>query len=133
VLLTELQVITLTCHTEDKYNFLIPHLRPALVTNEKNLNSFFARAYGKRAQTEHDAYITELANLQFQFGSKSGDQFCHLNTGMLDEVMPVSTSEELAAYVRSKPIQQALTVDEFPAASTANARPRGKGQQKPSP
>jgi hypothetical protein len=39
-------------------------LRPALATKEKNLDSFFTRAYGKRAKLEHDKYITELANLQ---------------------------------------------------------------------
>lgn len=29
VLLSQLQVITVTCHTDQKYNALIPHLRPA--------------------------------------------------------------------------------------------------------
>ena len=71
-LLSELQLITLTCHTNKEYNTLILHLRPALATKEKNLDSFFTRAYGKRGQLEHDKYITELANLQSQFGLKSG-------------------------------------------------------------
>ena len=34
-LLSELQLITLTCHTNKEYNTLIPHLRPALATKEK--------------------------------------------------------------------------------------------------
>ena len=123
-LVSELQLITMTCGTRDKYNALIPHLRPALATKEKSLNAFFARAYGKRGRAEHDKYITELANLQSQRVSKSGDQFCNRSTSMFDQVMPLSTVEQLATYAQTKPIQQALAVDECPAAQT----PRGKGQ-----
>ena len=63
-LVSQLQLITMTCHTRDQYNALIPRLRPALATKEKNLSAFFKRAYGKQGQTEHDKYITELANLR---------------------------------------------------------------------
>ena len=63
-LVSQLQLITMTCHTRDLYNALIPRLRPALATKEKNLSAFFKRAYGKQGQTEHDKYITELANLR---------------------------------------------------------------------
>ena len=125
-LVSQLQVITVTCHTEDKYNALIIHWRPALATNERNLKSFFSRAYGRRAQTERDSYITTLANLQSQLGLKSGDQFCRLSAGMFEEVMPLSTPEELSTYAVRKPIQQALAVTECTAASASNAQPRGK-------
>jgi hypothetical protein len=125
-LVSQLQVITVTCHTEDKYNALIVHLRPALATNERNLKSFFARAYGRRAQTERDSYITTLANLQSQLGLKSGDQFCRLNSGIFDEVMPLSTPEALSTYAVRKPVQQALAVTECSAASASNAKSRGK-------
>jgi hypothetical protein len=124
-LVSELQLITMTCGTRDKYNALIPRLRPALATKEKNLSAFFTRAYGKRGRTEHDKYITELANLQSQRVLKSGDRFCSINTSMFDQVMPLSTVEQLATYAQSKPIQQALAVDECPAAPT----PRGKAGQ----
>ena len=123
-LVSELQLITMTCGTRDKYNALIPRLRPALATKEKNLSAFFTRAYGKRGRTEHDKYITELANLQSQRVSKSGDRFCSISTSMFDQVMPLSTVEQLATYAQSKPIQQALAVEECPAAPT----PRGKRQ-----
>jgi hypothetical protein len=123
---SQLQVITITCHVDNKYNAVILHLRPALATNERNLKSFFARAYGRRAQTERDSYITTLANLQSQLGLKSGDQFCRLYTGMFDEVMPLSTPEELSTYAERKPVQQALAVTACSAASASNAKPRGK-------
>jgi hypothetical protein len=47
---------------------------------------------------------------------------------MFDQVVPLSTVDELATYAQSKSIQQALAVDECPAAPT----PRGKGQQRAS-
>ena len=128
-LLSELQLVTLTCHTRDKYNTLIPRLRPALATKEKNLDAFFTRAYGKRGRTEHDKYITELANLQSQRALKSGGRFCSINSGMFDQVMPLSTVEQLATYAQRKPVQQALAVQECPAAPTPKATPRKKGQQ----
>jgi hypothetical protein len=131
-LMSQLQVVTVTCHTEEKYNTLVPHLRPALATNEKAINTFFARAYGRRAQAMHDEYITELANQQSQLGVKSGDQFCRLNAGLFDDVMPLSTPDQLAAYAESKPLQHALDVDECPAAAPPKpaAAPRPK-QKKP--
>jgi hypothetical protein len=129
-LVSQLQLITMTCGTRDKYNALIRHLRPALVTKEKNLRAFFARAYGKRGQTEHDKYIVELANLQSALALKSGDRFCSINSGMFDQVMQLSTIGELATYTQSKPIQQALAVNECPAAARPKTTPRGKGQQR---
>jgi hypothetical protein len=126
-LLSELQIVTLTCHTRDKYNAFIPHLRPAFATKEKNLTAFFKRAYGKRSQTKHDEYITELANLQSELALKSGDRFCSINSGMFDQVMPLSTVEQLT---QGKPVQQALAVQECPAEPTPKATPpRKKGQQ----
>ncbi len=122
-LVSELQLITMTCGTRDKYNALVQRLRPALATKEKNLSAFFTRAYGKRGRSEHDKYITELANLQSQRVLRSGDRFCSINSDIFDQVMPLSTVEELATYAQSKPIQQALAVDECPPALT----PRGKG------
>lgn len=124
-LVSELQVITVSCHTDDKYNAVILHLRPTLATNEQSLSSFFKRAYGRRAQTEHDKYITELANLQSMLALKSGDQFCKMYSGTFDEVMPLSSGEELATYALHKPIQQAIAVNQCGAMSAAEVKPHG--------
>jgi len=129
-LLSTLQLVTLKCRTSDKHNSLIPRLRPALATKEKNLSAFFKRAYGKHGQTEHDKYITELANLQSDLAVKSGDRFCSINSGIFDQVMPLSTVEELSTYAQNKPIQQALAVNECAAAGTPTTTPRVKGQQR---
>ena len=122
-LVSELQLITMTCGTRAQYNALIPSLRPALATKEKDLGAFFTRAYGKRGRVEQDKYITELANLQSQRVVKSGDRFCSISTSMFEQIMPLKTVEELATYAQSKPIQRALAVDECPAAP-ADGRPR---------
>jgi len=121
-LLSELQLVTISCHADRKYNELIPRLRPALAIKEKNLNVFFARAYGKRGQSEHDKYITELANVQSQLALKSGQRFCSFNSGMFDQVMPLSTVEELAAYAQSRRIQQALSVEQCSDAAPPKAK-----------
>jgi hypothetical protein len=102
---------------------------PALATKEKNLSAFFKRAYGKKGQAEQDKYITELANMQSQLALKSGDQFCRINASMFDQLMSLSTVEQLASYAQNKPIQQALVVDECSTAPTPKATPRKKGQQ----
>jgi hypothetical protein len=116
-LMSELQVISILCHTEDKYNTLVPRLRPVLATNIKALNGFFTRAYGKRGEKMRDDYITELANMQSQLGLKSGDQFCAFNAGMLDEVSALSGADQLGVYASTKPIQQAIAVSDCGTAS----------------
>jgi hypothetical protein len=129
-LVSELQLITLTCRTNKEYNALVLNLRPALAAKERNLDAFFRRAYGKRGQLEHDKYITELANLQSQFGLRSGARFCSANASMFNQLKPLSTLEELATYARRKPLQQALAVNECPAAATSKTTPRGKVQER---
>lgn len=129
---SQLQLVTLKCHTRDKYNALIPRLRPALTTKEKNLTAFFKRAYGKRGQMEHDKYITELANLQSDLAVKSGDRFCSINGGIFDQVMPLSTVEELSIYAQDKLIQQALAVEECSTTVAPTTKARAKEQQRAS-
>jgi hypothetical protein len=111
-LMTELQVISIICHTDEKYNSMVLRMRPDLMTNVRALDAFFVRAYGSRGQQMHDEYITDLANSQSEQGLRSGDQFCALNAGMLDEVGALKGGTDLAAYAATKPIQQGLLVED---------------------
>jgi len=111
-LMTELQVISILCHTDEKYDAMVLRMRPDLMANIKVLNAFFVRAYGSRGQQMHDEYITDLANSQSELGLRSGDQFCALNAGMLDEVGALKGGTDLAAYAATKPIQQGLLVED---------------------
>ena len=112
-LVSELQVISILCQrlrTAWEQSFIPRCCAPTLTANLKVLDGFFARAYGKSATKVHDDYITELANLQSQLGLKSGDQFCAVNGGMVDEVMAIQNAQQLTDYATRKPIQQALSV-----------------------
>ena len=49
-LVSELQLITMTCGTRDKYNALVQRLRPALATKEKNSQRLFYARLRKAGQ-----------------------------------------------------------------------------------
>ena len=61
---SRLMVTALACDSSEKYNAFITANRTALLPQEKTLGGYFQRYYGRRAQTEHDEYITNLANAQ---------------------------------------------------------------------
>ena len=109
---SQLMVTALSCNSQDRYNAFITRYRAGLVGDEKSLNGFFGRAYGRRAQQEHDEYITQLANAQSDLRIKSGTEFCHFNTPLLDEVLALKSDSDLGAFAASKPIQQSMAVQE---------------------
>lgn len=123
---SHLTVTAIQCKAEERYNAFVLKYRPELAGGEKTLSSFFARAYGKRAQTQQDDYITQLANAQSQFAVRSGNLYCPQNIGLFDDVMTVKTGSELPAFSQSKPIQQALAVQECPPPAPAAAKPAAK-------
>src|SRR4029077_13649880 len=55
---SKLMVTALTCNQQDRYNDFIQRFRSDLMTHERALHAYFARAFGGRAQHEHDDYIT---------------------------------------------------------------------------
>ena len=79
---TQLMVTALTCSADERYNAFVMKYRPDLVAQEKSLNTFFSRAYGRSATKQHDDYITQLANSQSQTGLKQGTLFCDRNIGI---------------------------------------------------
>jgi hypothetical protein len=127
---SHLTVTAIQCHAEERYNAFVMKYRPDLVGGEKVLTSYFARAYGKRAQSQHDDYITQLANAQSQFAVRSGNLYCPQNIGLFDEVMTVKAGSELPAFAQSKPIQQAIAVQDCPStpppATKAAVKPAAK-------
>ena len=109
-------VTAVTCKSEERYNTFIRQFQPYLASNDKTLTGYFNRAYGKRAQSQQDDYITSLANAQSQFGIRHGTLFCEQNLGLFDEVMTLKSPTELPGFAAAKPIQQALAVQECPSA-----------------
>ena len=120
---SQLTVIAISCQQEDRYNSFVGKYRPALLNNEAALKNFFGRAYGKRAQSTQDDFITQLANAQSQQGIRSGTSFCPLFIGMFDEVMALPSPDALPTYAKSKPIQQAMGVTECGPQEAAPAKP----------
>jgi hypothetical protein len=127
---SQLTVIAIACQEEEKYNSFVGKYRPTLLSNESALKNFFGRAYGKRAQTTQDDFITQLANAQSQQGIRSGTSFCPLFVGMFDEVMKLPSADALPAYAKSKPIQQAMGVTECGPQDAAPAKPAAKPKTK---
>src|SRR5579875_3240179 len=99
---SELMVVTMSCQRDNDYNAFIRRYQPELRANEAAFDAYFKKAYGRRAQQEHDAYITALANAQSDLGTKLGSDFCPRNTAMFGEVMSLPSGAALPEYVAAK-------------------------------
>ena len=104
---THLMVVALSCSQQDRYNDFVHRFQGELVSHERALNAYFARAFGGRAQAMHDDYITSLANTQSESGIHQGTLFCRQNVGMFDEVMALAKGG-LASYAAGKVLDQPM-------------------------
>jgi hypothetical protein len=107
-----LMVTALTCGEQARYNSFVSRYRPALISHQHALHGYFSRSYGRRAQQQHDEYITQLANAQSNAGLKLGTALCQQNIGMFDEVMALSSDSQLAPYAASKKLEQPIALAE---------------------
>lgn len=99
---SELMVLTMSCQRDNDYNAFVRRYQTELRSNEAEISSYFKKAYGRRAQQEHDAYMTALANAQSDLGTKLGSDFCPRNTALFGEVMALPSGNELPEYVAAK-------------------------------
>lgn len=109
---TRLVVAAISCGDADRYNGFIIKNRPGLVTQEKNLSSYFSRNYGRSGQTKQDDYITQLANLQAQRRTRDTAAFCKDTGGTFDEVAAVKTPVELNNLASAKQVAQPMRLAE---------------------
>ena len=107
---TKLMITALTCHADERYNAFIAKYRPDLVAQDKSLNSYFSRAYGRAATKRHDDYITQLANSQSQAGLQQGTLFCDHNVGIFEEVMALRSGSELSDFAAAKALAQPVSL-----------------------
>jgi hypothetical protein len=103
---SELMVTALACKQQEKYNEFIRTYQPAVAAEEKDLNAYFKRVYGKRYRNAYDEYISNLANAQSDNSLKSGTAFCSEFQSMFDEVMSLHDASELPSYANSQDIVQ---------------------------
>jgi hypothetical protein len=108
-------VTAITCDQQDLYNQFITRFRADLMTHEHNLNAYFARAFGVRAQHEHDDYITSLANTLSESGIRQGTLFCQQNVGIFSEVLSLTKGADLPGYAARKAFPQPVELVACPA------------------
>jgi hypothetical protein len=99
---SELMVLATGCHDDTKYNDFIRRYQPDLQANERAIDAYFKHRYGRMAQTEHDRFVTDLANAISRQGSDLGGDFCPRNGLIFNEVLSLKTSAELADYAAGK-------------------------------
>ena len=112
---SRLMVTALACASNDKYNSFINANRPALLPQEKALGGYFARHYGRRALTEQDEYITNLANAQSRRRTIDSFRFCRDGAQLYTEVAALKSPADLPPLAASKIISQPMNVIECPA------------------
>ena len=105
---SQLMVTALSCDTRDRYNDFVLTFRPTLQREDTALNTYFLRHYGRSWRSEHDDYITQLANTQSEAGIREGAQFCQANVGLFDQVLALKTPTELLAFANDKPMLQPI-------------------------
>ena len=103
---SELMVTALSCHAQKRYNNFVAQFRDILLSEDRTLNSYFRSVYGRNAQRKHDAYITQLANVQSEQGLQAGTIFCLQRMPMFDETKVLTNGEELSAYAEAKDVTQ---------------------------
>ena len=108
---SQLMVTALSCDTRDRYNDFVLTFRPTLQHEDTALNSYFLHHYGRSWRSEHDDYITQLANMQSEAGIREGTQFCQDNVGLFDEVLALKSAKELMAFANEKPMLQPIDYD----------------------
>lgn len=116
---SELMVTALSCGVQPKYNAFINRFHADLGVQEKALNTYFSRSYGRSGQKAHDDYVTQLANEQSSDGLKAGTAFCSRNVGMFDEVQALRGAGEMSSYVAGKDIIQPESLQDCGAAEPA--------------
>jgi hypothetical protein len=99
---SELMVVATGCHDDDQYNAFIRRYQPDLQANERQISTYFQHRYGRNGQTEHDRFVTDLANAISRQGSDLGGDFCPRNGELFHEVMALGTAAQLTEYAAGK-------------------------------
>ena len=99
---SELMVLATGCHEDNRYNAFIRRYQPDLQANERTINAYFQHRYGKAAQTEHDRFVTDLANAISRQGSDLGGDFCPRNGLIFNEVLALQSATQLVDFAAGK-------------------------------
>jgi hypothetical protein len=95
---SEMMVLATGCSDDSQYNAFITRYQPELQANERAMDAWFKKKFGTRAQSEHDRFVTDLANAQSSAGTKLGSDFCPHNATIFQEVMALENAGELPPF-----------------------------------
>jgi hypothetical protein len=95
---SEMMVLATGCSDDAQYKAFITRYQSQLQANERDVSAYFKRKYGRRGQSEHDRFVTDLANAQSSAGSKLGSDFCPHNGMIFHEVMALESAGELMPF-----------------------------------
>jgi hypothetical protein len=121
---SELMVLATGCHDDDQYNAFIRRFQPDLQANERQVSAYFQHRYGRSGQTEHDRFVTDLANAISRQGSDLGGDFCPRNGALFNEVMALSSQTQLTEYAAGKNLLPTTVAVCTPMATNAVAERR---------
>ncbi len=129
---SELMVVATGCNEAQRYNAFMRKFQPNLQANERDVSAYFKRKYGRSGQTEHDRFVTDLANARSRMGSQLGTDFCPRNSMMFAEVLALSNPADLTAYAAAKDlIPQTMDVClDHPVTAQAQHTPPGRSTAK---
>jgi hypothetical protein len=99
---SELVVLATGCHADANYNAFIRRYQGDLQANERMISAYFQHRYGRAGQTEHDRFVTELANAMSRQGSDLGGDFCPRNGLIFNEVLALESAAQLADFAAGK-------------------------------
>ena len=99
---SEMMVLATGCRDDDRYNAFIRRYQSDLQGNERSINAYFQHRYGRAAQTEHDRFVTDLANAISRQGSDLGGDFCPRNGLIFNEVLALESAAQLADFAAGK-------------------------------
>ena len=119
---SRLMVTALACDSTEKYNAFITANRAGLLPQEKTLSGYFARNFGRRASSEHDEYITNLANAQSRRRIIDNYRFCRDGQQLYADVAAMKSSTDMPTVAASRTISQPFNVKECPEAPAAAPR-----------
>ncbi len=129
---SSLMVLATGCPDSDNaYNAFVGKYKPELGANDRALAAYFKKVYGRSAQREQDAYVTNLANAQSDVGVHQGSDFCPRTSTLFSEVMALRSGSDLPDYAAGKDLIPAqLGACAAPSTPATSARVRTVSARK---
>ena len=118
---SELMVLATGCHDDEQYNAFIRRYQNDLQANERTIIAYFQHRYGKAGQTEHDRFVTDLANAISHQGSDLGGDFCPRNGLIFNEVLALQSTTDLTDFAAGKDLVPSSVAICTPTSSAATA------------